>query len=392
MISVFTKYPDHRNSFPFFKILLLPNVMKRISICTVCMNRLSHLRETLPMNISHNKQYPHLEFIVLDYNSGDGMEKWAKANLMPYIESGLLKYYKTTEPVYFNLSHSKNMALKLGTGEILCMVDADNFAGEDYVKWVDSVYSDTDKQAIITTLRKDRIPYRDQGGKLCFHKRLFTSVSGFDESLIGYGIDDVDLVNRMAKAGGERVFLENKEFLKCIRHSSFERLRNFHLINNLEAAYLQVTDHMEVESRVLYLLSDKTFVEMRYDFDKAKEPDNVMTFSGWTTSRNGKREGSFSRRPGYMDLAYSNGFAIGYKVDAAGSIGAFVDGKPEHWKSVSRDEELFYDLVMAYGECINRLRYLENDKDTASVNPDGWGKGVVYLNFDTATPIRTDDL
>src|ERR1700748_3109986 len=100
--------------------------MKKISICTVCMNRLMHLSETLPRNIRENMDYPNVEFVVLNYNSRDDMDNWIKYNMMDYIRSGILKYYKTTEPAYFDRSHSKNMALRLATGDILCMVDADN--------------------------------------------------------------------------------------------------------------------------------------------------------------------------------------------------------------------------------------------------------------------------
>jgi hypothetical protein len=366
--------------------------MKKISICTVCMNRLSHLRETLPMNIMHNKNHPDIEFVVLDYNSKDGMDKWIRANMMPYIGAGILKYYRTNDPVYFDLSHSKNMALKLSTGEILCMVDADNYAGIDYAKWVDSVYSGTEKYPIITTLRKDNVPFRDQGGKLCFPKSLFTSISGFDESLVGYGIDDVDLVNRLEKAGGERVYLENKEYLKYIGHSTIERLKNHHLINNLEAIYLHITDFMQLKSRVLYLLRDNTFMDMSYNFDLKMESNNVLTYGGWTMRRDGKKEGSFRRKPGYLEVTCWDSHHIEYKEDSQGNISAIVDGKPDHWKMISRDNELFYGLVMGYGECMNRLRYLENDQDGSLVNPAGWGKGTVYLNFDTSNPIRTDEL
>ena len=52
--------------------------MKKISFCTVCMNRLQYLMQTLPVNIAGNIDYPNLEFVVLNYNSKDDMENWIR--------------------------------------------------------------------------------------------------------------------------------------------------------------------------------------------------------------------------------------------------------------------------------------------------------------------------
>jgi Glycosyl transferase family 2 len=362
--------------------------MKKISICTVCMNRLSHLRETLPANIADNMHFPGIEFIVLDYNSGDGMEKWAKSNMLPYIKSGILKYYKTIEPVYFHLSHSKNMALKLSTGEICGLVDADNYAGPNYGEWVVSSFARHGENTILTTLRKNNIPLRDQGGKLSFSRKLLDAVSGFDESLIGYGIDDVDLVNRLEMVGGKRVFIENKSFLKFIGHSATERLKNHHLINNLEDIYLEVSDFMKDKNRVLYLLKGDSFIEVFYEFDARLEPNNVISYGGWTTQKNAYREGSVERSSGEMALISGDRPRDVYREESSDMLSTQSNGDKVYWKKVPREDELFVNLVMGYGECKNRLKYLENEINMKSVNPDGWGRGTVYLNFDMSNPIR----
>ena len=93
------------------------------------MNRLSHLKKTLEKNICDNLVYENLEFILLDYNSTDGLENWAKNDLKNYIEKGILKYYRTSEPNSFHRSHSRNVAMKLASGDIVCNLDADNFLG-----------------------------------------------------------------------------------------------------------------------------------------------------------------------------------------------------------------------------------------------------------------------
>src|SRR6187402_102950 len=98
----------------------------RISFCTVCMNRIEHLKQTLPKNIEDNIAYGNLEFLLLDYNSKDGLEEWVESEMKEYIDKGILHYYKTTEPEYFHRSHSRNMIIKKATGDIVCNIDADN--------------------------------------------------------------------------------------------------------------------------------------------------------------------------------------------------------------------------------------------------------------------------
>jgi len=98
-----------------------------ISFCTTCMGRLYNLKETLPQNIEDNKAYPNLEFVILDYNSKDNLWEWMSRNMMDHILSGRVSYYRTTEPKYFSMSHSRNIAYKVAKGEIVNNLDADNY-------------------------------------------------------------------------------------------------------------------------------------------------------------------------------------------------------------------------------------------------------------------------
>ena len=64
--------------------------MKQISFCITCMNRLKHLQETLEKNILDNFLVDEVEFVVLDYNSQDGLEEWIAQSMMKYIEMGII--------------------------------------------------------------------------------------------------------------------------------------------------------------------------------------------------------------------------------------------------------------------------------------------------------------
>ena len=92
---------------------------KKIAFCITCMNRLHHLQQTLGKNLQDNFLPDDVEFILLDYNSKDGLEQWVHHNMMQYIESGILVYCKTTEPQYYFRNHARNMAFRLANAGIV---------------------------------------------------------------------------------------------------------------------------------------------------------------------------------------------------------------------------------------------------------------------------------
>lgn len=355
--------------------------MNKISICTVCMNRVNHLKETLPVNIRENRHYPDLEFVLLDYNSKDGMQEWVKDNLQEHLASGLLKYYKTTEPEFFSISHSKNMTAKLAQGDIICMVDADNYAGEQYADWVNSIFEAGEGRSIITTLRKDAIPYRDQGGKICVRKDHFHEVSGFDEELLYYGVDDVDLVSRLEQAGGVRFFIEDQKYLQFIGHSDIERVINYALINRLDALYVLQTARMQTENTVLYLYHDNTFSEVRYLYNLQDKKDALSSFGGWGIDTDGFRTGTFSRGKDELQLVFKDGHTTVYKQGGAGLFKQ-AGGERQQWIRLNEHDEWYIKLVLGFGECMNRKKYLSNELQMKAVNDKGWGRGTVHMNFD----------
>lgn len=202
------------------------------------MNRLHHLKQTLPANLEANASYPNLEFVLLDYNSEDGLEEWIKSELQEHIRSGRLVYYKTTEPKYFHRSHSRNMVFKLATGDIVCNIDADNFTGKDFAKYVNTQFS-TNKNIFIAADTENRYYFiRDVCGRICFRKTDFDAIGGFDEEMEGYGDEDRDLISRLKLLGREETVILDRRFLNAIAHSDLERIQNESTIANLSGVYI----------------------------------------------------------------------------------------------------------------------------------------------------------
>jgi len=360
-----------------------------ISICSVSMNRLHHVRETLPANIAENSDYPDIEFVLLDYNSSDGLEDWVRSNMMEHIEKGVLKYYRTHEPAYFDVSHAKNMATNLCTGRIICNVDADNYAGRGYASWVYSMFSGKERSSIVTTIQNGFIKFRDQGGKLAFYSDSFKQVRGYDEEMIGYGFEDVDLVYRLEKAGNCSAYIEDPTFLKYIDHPDMDRLRNYHLINNLEGIFIEASARRTTARRALYLLRDNSFFEIAFEFDESLRNDQYQTRMGWKISKDLGRTGVYERiTEGYL-LRIDDGRELLYRKMNEGTLCSAAGAQQTFWDKIPSDFDLFTNLIMLYTECTNRLKFSKNKMTRGTVNPGGWGRGVVHRNFEKGNPISS---
>jgi hypothetical protein len=172
-----------------------PEGFRRISICTTVMNRLDDLKLTLPKNMADNADYPNLEFVVLDYNSSDGLGDWIKAEMMEHIKKGRLVYARTSQPKYFHMSHSRNLAFKVASGEIVNNLDADNFCQAGFAAYVNRQAAMMPRKAIFA---KSRQLLR---GRLGFYKDEWEALGGYNQSLGSYGHDDADLLHRAWESG-----------------------------------------------------------------------------------------------------------------------------------------------------------------------------------------------
>jgi len=180
-----------------------------ISICTTAMDRLEDVQKTLEKNIQDNASYPDIEFVLLDYNSKDGLSKWIKARMMGYIEDGILNYYRTEEPKYYSMAHSRNLAFRLARGQIVNNVDADSFTCPGFAGYINKLANQIPDKCIFA---KGRRMIR---GRLGFYKDEFiNSLGGYDESFEGYGHDDHDIVHRAWGLGFKMAWFGSKYFSK----------------------------------------------------------------------------------------------------------------------------------------------------------------------------------
>jgi GT2 family glycosyltransferase len=169
------------------------------------MNRTADLARTFLQNVLNNECYPGLEFVLLDYNSTDGLAEWVAENLMPHIEAGRVTYLRTEEPQWYSMAHSRNVAFRASRGEIVCNVDADNWTGPGFAAVLNELANQRPRQAIFTK------GWQLLHGRLGFYRREWEEeLGGYDESLEGYGFDDTDLLHRAYKLGFQTVRFDGR--------------------------------------------------------------------------------------------------------------------------------------------------------------------------------------
>ena len=197
----------------------------KISFCTTCMGRLHHLRETLPANLINTESYPNREFIILNYGSKDGLHEWIK-EMKPWIDKGIVKYFRTQQPEFFVATHSKNIAHRQGTGEILCNVDADNFLCKGYVEFLAAHLANND--TIVAASPSDIFEVAGSCGKIAVRREHFYAVNGYDEDWnIGWGWDDTNFQYRARMHSNLKLVVAEKKWHRAIDHTNEERAMNF---------------------------------------------------------------------------------------------------------------------------------------------------------------------
>lgn len=192
------------------------------------MNRLCHLKQTILKNIENSKSYSNVEFVLLDYNSNDGLEEWVKENLSEEISSGVVNFFKTSEPKYWIAAHAKNIAHKVASGDILINIDCDILIPARFCEFVNEAFS-SGRRIVMAFDSKD--PYGHDGcaGIVGALKSDFYSVNGYDENIyMGWGFDDMNYQFRVRMQNELDLFTPPKICL-CIPHSNEIRTANCQL-------------------------------------------------------------------------------------------------------------------------------------------------------------------
>ncbi len=361
------------------------------------MNRLHHLKQTLPQNIEDNAAYKNLQFVVVDYNSTDGLEDWIRLHMQKYINKNMLKYYRTTEPVLFHRSHSRNVSFKLADGEILCNVDADNYTGKDFAFYINEQFNKSE-DIFLTPIdfhkvKENHYAPGDTLGRVCFTKKAFLSIKGYSEVMCTHGFQDYDFANRLELAGNKRIIIDNPAFLKAITHDDNERFGNEYINGNLKAIYYSYLTPSD--SIIIFFYKNGTFEKGTLrDNSLYKADDYHYSF----IPRDYRYEYTLKENKwvtGKWELIATSNAKLIFRNNTERVISINPDnmsGKPFKSKVLNelKDPYSIKQLIVFNTHYTNRNVMLNNWlKKKIITNKKGFGKAVVYKNLDNNIPVST---
>lgn len=220
------------------------------------MGRTHHLKETLPQNLRESSGVD-AEFVVLNYNSPDDLHDWITTDpeMQKYIKSGRLRYGRTTEPEHFHMSHAKNMAHRMATGDVLCNVDADNSIGVGFSAFLEAQFS-KDMNIVMNPSHgvSRHFPPEERGffGRIAISAGNFHLIGGYDEEFQGWGGEDNDLIRRAKANGVEHLRFENMKYLGVICHTNVERAENMKNADDVLEAIDFSQNHESVLTKILH--------------------------------------------------------------------------------------------------------------------------------------------
>ncbi|MBW8685994.1 glycosyltransferase family 2 protein [Chitinophaga rhizophila] len=339
------------------------------------MNRLFTLKQTLPGNIECCRKYPNAQVVLLDYNSTDGLEHWIKDNFYQYIEQGLLVFYKLIDPQprFFSHSHSRNIAFRLATGNILCNVNADYHVGDNILTYINEAMQVTEQLALIAHLDDSD---RDNLGRICLRNKDFNLVGGFDETFKGYGYEDIDLNMRLKMAGVRLQYLPGAFYNAYVEHEDVSRLENSYDYHHLKRAFVRKIERGK--SSVLFLYEDHqletgTLIKSSHNFPDIQE-------EGWL-------KGYWQQAADEISLDGLPGGTVRYREDLSADVPRLLRGN-EVYKEVTGEQNrrkllLNKSIIQNYQMMKNRRKSGQFRANTA-----GFGNGVVIRNFSDTIELR----
>lgn len=330
------------------------------------MNRLEHLKRTLAVNMLHAlADSNNVEFVLLDYNSTDGLGLWVKESMMQYIDNQKLVYFKTIQCNSYHRSHSRNMVFRLATGDILVNLDADNFIGKGFVNFIHKNLTQFSFLAVDETINGKR--FKDALGRICVWREDFEKIRGYDEIMAGYGFEDLDLKTRLKQIGLKFIRIKNSLFLKSIQHDNSLRIENEGVFKNI---YCVIVEHLEPFKSVVYMFNKDN------SYEKATIVDDIF-------------KGSYSEKIAVINELYQMmlvEYFAGKWTQNENSI--YLENQELQegnelldWFYPS-DFKIMQEIIYSFSAIKNKKKYFDNiENNGLGINLSGFGRGEVVKNF-----------
>ena len=196
----------------------------KLSFCIACMNRFHQIKKTLIENLKDNEEDSHLvDFVLVDFNSQDGLKDFVLTNFKKELEEGYLKYYFTEELKDWHGPIAKNTPHRLAEGDILVNLDADNYTGYRGGKFLLDIYESNERDVFIH--QGQNIFGKGNSGRVSYYREDFMLLGGHNEEFLPMGHLDGDIISRLVASGTRRINEPEDKYNNTIKNTKEETIK-----------------------------------------------------------------------------------------------------------------------------------------------------------------------
>ena len=200
----------------------------RLAFITTCMDRLDHVKQSVPALLQREIRIDGVRnfFVFVDYMCPDKSGDWVTSSfpqLSSVVQVPVPPLPDGAAPVFHKSGAMNRGAVRaIGLGaDFLVFLDADTIVTPEFLDFV------------FEHARPDRflfcnppIEKRDLCGLLCVPKDSFVLLGGYDERMIGWGTEDLDMRMRLHFFAGLEWTIIPHELSQAIPHSNELRERH----------------------------------------------------------------------------------------------------------------------------------------------------------------------
>lgn len=210
-----------------------------VAIVTTCKGRLAHLQAALPTFVAQ----PGCRVVVVDYDCPDHASDWI-AGHYPEVEVVALR-----DAPAFNVSRARNLGAAAARTEWLVFADADQRLSANFI----ANLAPRMKAGIFLRPAANTVqgPVRFYHPIVCT-STAFAAVGGYDDEMRGWGMEDADLLLRLAQHGQTEALYPTSLF-RTEHHSEAMRVRYY--------------ESDRIQSRVVNLL----YAELKHRYRESRK-------------------------------------------------------------------------------------------------------------------------
>src|ERR1700722_3325739 len=271
---------------------------QRIIFCTTAKGRTQHIEQTLPANLRDNAGYENCKLVLVGSCDPGPLRDYLWNRHQADMESGRLAIYHHfgnehfggargrpplganwgllgCRDVPFRMAHAKNMAHRLGIlegGEILVNLDADNFTGPGFAKWIAKQFTewcsecggvdvekikglypaladkfepcpkcegrgyDLNRNIFLCTVKATGDFRRGVSGRIIVTANAFLKAGGYDERYETWAPDDKDFNARLQRLGYRDMMID-RHHIDAVHYNDKIRFREYPQAKNKMEEY-----------------------------------------------------------------------------------------------------------------------------------------------------------